>query len=138
MNSTATPLPFPGISGWEGSPPFTVYRHGGGLRSIRIEQYPDGSTYVIRLELPGIDPARDLQVTVQTGVLSVRAERRDETPVKHDSEFAYGEFARHVALPLGSNVQRVTATYHNGILTISIGMEPEHQPLPQAIPVETV
>jgi HSP20 family protein len=112
MTSSATPVPFPDISGWEGSPPFTVHHLGSGLRSIRAEQYPDGTTYVIRLELPGIEPARDLQVTVQAGVLSIQAERPDETPVKHDSEFTYGTYAQRVTLPGGLNVQNLTASYH--------------------------
>jgi HSP20 family protein len=138
MTNIATPIPVSDISDWAGSPLSTVHRQVSGPRPIRIEQYPDGTAYVIRFELPGIEPARDLQVSVQTGVLSVRAERRDEMPVKHDSEFGYGEFARHVALPLGANVQNVTATYHNGILTVRIGMEPKHQAAPQDIPVEAV
>ncbi len=138
MTSTIGSAPVQRIDDWAGSPLSTVHRQVSQPQPVPIEQYPDGTTYVIRLELPGIEPARDLEVSVQTGVLSVRAERRDETPVKHDSEFRYGTFARHVALPLGSNAQRVTASYHNGILTIRIGMEPDHQVAPQAIPVETV
>jgi HSP20 family protein len=138
MTSTTGSAAVQRIDDWAGSPLSTVHRQVSQPQTIRIEQYPDGTTYVIRLELPGIEPARDLEVSVQTGVLSVRAERRDETPVKHDSEFRYGAFARHVALPLGSNVENVTAAYHNGILTVRIGMEPEHQAAPQAIPVETV
>jgi HSP20 family protein len=122
---------------WAGSPLSTLHHQAAQPEPIRIEQYPDGATYVIRFELPGIEPGRDLEVSVQTGVLSVRAERHDETPLKHDSEFRYGRFARHVALPLGSNVQNVTAAYHNGILTIRIGMEPEHEATPRAIPVQT-
>jgi HSP20 family protein len=126
------------VDDWAGSPLSTIHRQVSQPQTIPIEQYPDGTTYVIRFELPGIEPATDLEVSVQTGVLSVRAERRDETPVKHDSEFRYGTFARHVALPLGSNAQNVTAACHNGILTIRIGMEPEHQAAPQAIPVTTI
>jgi HSP20 family protein len=138
MTNTATPVQVSDISDWAGSPLSTVHQPASEPRPIRIEQYPQGAAYVIRLELPGIEPARDLQVSVGTGVLSVRAERRDETPVKHDSEFAYGAFARHVALPLGADVQGVSATYHNGILTVRIGLEPEHQAAPQAIAVETI
>jgi HSP20 family protein len=138
MTSSATPIPVPDIAGWEGTPPFAVHRHASGPRSIPIEQYQDGSAYVIRLELPGIEPASDLQVSVQGGVLSIRAERRDEIRVKHDSEFSYGQFARHLALPADSNAQDVTATYHNGILTVRLALEPQHQAAPQAITVETV
>jgi HSP20 family protein len=138
MTSTIGSAQVQRIDDWAGSPLSTVHRQTSQPQPIRIEQYPDGTTYVVRLELPGIEPDRDLEVSVQTGILSVRAERRDQTPVKHDSEFRYGTFARHVALPLGSSAQNVAASYHNGILTVRIGIEPEHQVAPQAIPVETV
>jgi nucleotide-binding universal stress UspA family protein len=63
--------------------------------------------------------------SVQTGVLSVLAERRDETPAQHDTGFRYGTHARHAAFPLGSEVQDMTAASHDGILTGRIGPEPE-------------
>lgn len=138
MTRTTGSAPFQRIDDWAGSPLSTVHRQVSQPHPIPIEQYSDGLTYVIRLELPGIEPARDLEVSVQTGVLSVRAERRDESPAKHDSEFRYGTFARHVALPVGSDTRSVTAAYRNGILTVRIGMENEYQAPPQAVPVETV
>jgi HSP20 family protein len=136
MATTATQAQQTDISDWPGSPLSTVHHLTATAHPIPVEQYPDGSAYVIRLELPGIDPERDLEVTVQTGILSVRAYRRDETPTKHDSEFRYGTFARHLALPLGSSVQDVSAAYHNGILTVRVGMEPEHQDVARKVPVE--
>lgn len=122
---------------WAGSPLSTVHHPLPVSLPIPIEQYPDGRDYVIRLELPGIDALGGLQVSVQTGILSVRAERRDETPAKHDSEFRYGSYARHIALPLGANARDVTASYRNGILTVRVGMEPEHDYGPHAVQVET-
>jgi HSP20 family protein len=125
------------VSDWPGSPLSTMHHIAPTVHSIPIEQYPDESCYVIRLELPGIDPAGDLEVSVQTGILTVRAYRRDETPPRHDSEFRYGTYARHIALPLGSNVEDVTAAYRNGILTVRIGMEAKHHAGPREIPVST-
>ena len=82
---------------------------------------------MIRLEIPGIDLADDLSVSVEAGILSVRAERRDEPRQSRETEFHYGSFARHVALPLGTNTQYASASYHTGILTVRIGLQPEHQ-----------
>ncbi len=42
---------------------------------IRVDQYRDGDTEVIRAELPGIDPEKDVEITVLDGLLHVRAER---------------------------------------------------------------
>ncbi len=137
MTTTVSPAPAREIADWAGSPISTIHHQQGQPQPIRIEQYPDSADYVIRFELPGIEPARDLQVSVQTGVLSIRAERRDETVVKHDSEFQYGTLARHVALPLGSDVEHVTASYHDGILTVRIELQPEHRTASHVIPVES-
>ncbi len=114
-------------SDWPGSPLSTLHHGMGQVRPILIEQYHDKDSYVIRLEIPGVDPARDLAVAVKTGTLTVTADRKDDGPVGCDSEFHYGHFARHVALPVGANVQDVSASSRNGILTVRIGMEPEHQ-----------
>ncbi len=128
----------PDPADWAGSPVSTIHQPAPDVKYIPLEQYPDDGHYVFRLELPGIDPARDLTVSVQTGVLSVKAMRRDEPAEKHESEFRYGTYARHVALPLGASVQAVTASCHNGILTIRIGMEPEHDTAWRAVPVDVM
>jgi len=110
-----------------GSPSPTRHPATGQPRMIPMEQYSDGTGYVIRLEIPGVDPARDLSVSVETGTLSVRAERRSARTDQVQTEFHYGSLARDVALPLGSNVDDVTASCRDGILTVRIGMQPEHQ-----------
>jgi HSP20 family protein len=120
---------------WAGSPISTLHPAVPGVLGIPVEQYPDGTRYVVRFELPGVDPERDLRVTIETGTLMVRAQRRESGPEGRQSEFRYGTMARHVALPLGSNARDVTASYQHGILTVRIGMEPEHQQEPWAVPV---
>lgn len=125
-----------GMSDWAGSPMSTLHHMFAQPQPIPAEQYADGTSYVIRLEVPGIDPASDLTVSVETGAVIVRAERRDTAPEGCQTEFRYGRFARHIALPLGANARDVSASYHSGILTVRIGLEPEHQYAPRAINVE--
>lgn len=120
---------------WAGSPISTLHHLVPHVFGIPVEQYPDGFRYVVRFELPGIDPECDLKVTIETGMLMVRADRRDRGPDGRQSEFRYGTLARHVALPLGSNVRDVTAAYQHGILTVCTGMEPAHQHGAWAVPV---
>lgn len=120
---------------WAGSPISTLHRLGEHVQMLPIEQYPDDSCYVVRLEVPGIDPASDLSVAVEAGMLLVRAERRSAAPEGCQSEFRYGSLTRQVALPLGANVHDVTARYLNGILTVRVGLEPEHQRGSTTIPV---
>jgi HSP20 family protein len=94
---------------------------------IRLEECVQGDEYVIRAELAGIDPAKDLEVTVGSGYLTIRAERSDKTGGKHRSEFRYGSFSRTISLPVNADEDAVAASYRNGILEISIGLKTEQK-----------
>ena len=124
------------ISDWEGSPLSTVHRLAARSWPIPVEQYPDGSSYLVRFEVPGIDPVADLAVRVEAGTLVVQAQRTDAEQLDHQSEFRYGRFARRVTLPPGADVRDVSASYRNGILTVRVGMKPEHQQPARAVHVE--
>jgi HSP20 family protein len=125
-----------GISDWAGSPVSTLHRMPEQPLPIPVEQYADGSDYVIRLEVPGIDPATDLTVSVETGAIVVRAERLDCAPKGRQTEFRYGHLARRIPLPLGADAREVSASYHDGILTVRIGFEAEHQQAARAIDIQ--
>jgi HSP20 family molecular chaperone IbpA len=112
-----------------------VLRPFGGGHMMRVEEYVDDGHHVIRAELPGIDPDKDITVTIDSGVLTVKAERREEKKGEHRSEFRYGAFSRSVSLPAGADESDVTASYAKGILEIRIGMKPERKPEPKQIPV---
>jgi HSP20 family molecular chaperone IbpA len=92
---------------------------------IRIEDYVEGDHYMVRAELAGIDPAKDVEVTVGAGYLRIHAERSDRTEGKRRSEFRYGSFTRSLPLPANADEDQVTATYRDGILTISVGLKSE-------------
>jgi HSP20 family protein len=92
---------------------------------IRVEDYLTGDHYMVRAELAGIDPEKDVEVTVGSGYLNIHAERYDQTEGKHRSEFRYGSFTRSLPLPPHVNEDDVTASYADGILTISVGLHPE-------------
>ena len=114
-----------------------VFRPFAGGHPVRIEDYiEEGGKYVLRAELPGIDPKKDVTVTVADGVLTVKAERRDETKQEHRTEFRYGAFVRTIALPAAADEDDIAATYTDGILEIRIGMR-EAKPEPKQIPVNT-
>ncbi|MFD0274213.1 Hsp20/alpha crystallin family protein [Kitasatospora sp. NPDC127111] len=93
-----------------------------GEHMIRVEESEEEGTYVVRAELPGIDPAKDVEITVEGGVLTVRAERTEERREKQRSEFRYGSFTRSVRLPEGVNEQDITATFDKGVLTVKAPM----------------
>jgi len=101
----------------------------------------DGDTLVIRVELPGVNPDKDIDVTVNDGVLqiSARREKRDTDKSKNNgyrSEFHYGEFSRNLALPAGVDKSAVTAEYKDGILKVTVPWPAEPEPGSQKVLVE--
>jgi HSP20 family protein len=91
---------------------------------IRVDEYRDRNTQVIRAELPGIDPDKDVEITVTDGMLRISAERRveekteDKGYIRH--EMRYGSLTRTLPLPDGATESDITAGYKNGILEIRV------------------
>jgi HSP20 family protein len=101
-----------------------------GGPTIRIEEFVDGKDYVVRAELPGLDPDKDIHVTVADGTLRIKVERSEERKTEDGktvhSEFHYGSLYRQVLLPVGARDDKVTARYDKGILEIRVVIaEPE-------------
>jgi HSP20 family protein len=99
--------------------PWTVLRPVTG-HPVRVEDYVDDGRYIVRAELPGIDPEKDVEVTVGRGILAIKADRREEEAGKHRSEFRYGTFSRSMTLPASADEEHVEAVYDNGILEITV------------------
>ena len=89
---------------------------------MRLEDEMKDGRYVVRAEMPGVDPAKDIEITVRDGQLTIRAERSEKKDFDGRSEFAYGSFARTVSLPAGADEDNIEATYDQGILTVSVGV----------------
>src|SRR5262249_18996903 len=95
-------------------------------------------TYVLRAELPGVDPEKDIEVTVSHGILTISAHRQEETEGKHRSEFRYGAFARSVTLPERADEDRIRASYDRGVLEVVVNLKDEAAAQPEKrIPVQT-
>jgi HSP20 family protein len=110
---------FPGLvdwleAPWAGPPQFTA------AQSFRLEEVVRDGRHVIRAELPGLDPERDIGVTVEGRILTIHAERRQEDREPCRSEFRYGSFTRLVRLPVKVNAEDVTARYEKGVLEVSL------------------
>ncbi|GGM21756.1 hypothetical protein GCM10010129_77640 [Streptomyces fumigatiscleroticus] len=98
-----------------------------GLHGIRIEEHIADGRYVLRAELPGVDPEKNVEVTIAEGELTLRAERSEETTEKHRTEFRYGTFARTVRLPAGARGEEASAEYKDGVLTITVPVPQERR-----------
>ncbi|GAA4038352.1 hypothetical protein GCM10023063_24390 [Arthrobacter methylotrophus] len=89
---------------------------------IRVEQLVEGTTLVIRAELPGIDPEKDVDITLGEGFLEIRAERQEKKEDKdkgsYRSEFRYGSFVRRISLPDSVQQDDISASYKDGVLEV--------------------
>ena len=114
---------FPDLFDWMESP-MTMFRPLLG-QGMRMEDYVRDGHYVVRAELPGIDPEKEINVSVSDGILSIRAERKEEEIDKSHSEFRYGVFSRQIVLPGGADEGHVEATYDKGILEVDVAIKSE-------------
>jgi HSP20 family protein len=126
---------FPDLVDWFEAPFLTLRPYLG--QPIKVEEYVEGDHYMIRAELPGIDPAKDVEVTVGSGYLTISVERSDKIEAKHRSEFRYGSFTRSLMLPVNADEEAVTASYQDGILTISVGLKTEKKEPAKKIEITT-
>jgi HSP20 family protein len=123
----------PDLLDWMESPfamlrPFT-------MQPIRVEDYVEDGHYIVRAELPGIDPEKQVEITVARGVLTIRAERQEEHEGRYRSEFRYGAFSRHIPLPASADEDDIKASYREGVLEIRIGLKEKAAEPARQIPV---
>jgi HSP20 family protein len=84
----------------------------------------DGDDAVVRVELPGVDVEKDVNVEVDKGQLVIRGERRDERSEERGgrtlSEVRYGSFRRSFKLPAHVTSDAISASYDAGVLTVRV------------------
>lgn len=98
---------------------------------IRVEEFVDDKTLVVRAEMPGVDPDKDVEITLDDGYLNIRAERQEkeehQDKGRYRSEFRYGSFSRSILLPEGVKEEDIKASYTDGVLEV-------RTPLPETTP----
>lgn len=106
---------------------------------LRVEEFRDGDTWVVRADLPGIDPDKDVELSVADGILHVAAQREESSEHKgkdsYRSEFRYGSFTRNIALPEGADENTVNATYRDGVLEVRLPVAKETKSRAVKIPI---
>jgi HSP20 family protein len=101
-----------------------------GLREMPMDLYRAGDEYILRADLPGIDPG-SVDVDVDGQLLTIRAERK--LPEVQDVQWITRErqsssFVRQLNLGQGVDIQNIAATYDNGVLTVTIPVTAQAKP----------
>jgi HSP20 family protein len=82
---------------------------------------------VVKADLPGVD-ARDLDISIRDNTLTIRGEKKEEKEEKrkdyHRLERFVGQFYRELPLPGEADLERITASSNNGVVTITIPKKP--------------
>jgi HSP20 family protein len=82
---------------------------------------------VVKAEMPGVDP-KDIEVTFMGDLLTLKGERERAMEEKeeryHRMERTYGTFLRSVRLPMAVDGSKVTATFKNGVLVVTLPKTP--------------
>ena len=83
--------------------------------------------YLVKAEVPGVEQ-KDISVQIQNQVLTLKGEKHKEKEEKdekyHRVERSWGAFTRTLALPMGVETEKVSATFKDGLLTIKLPKAP--------------
>lgn len=115
---------------WSTMTPFTP------SHPFRVEDYTEDGRYILRAELPDLDPDKDIEVSVDSGLLTIHAERHEETKEGRRSEFRYGSLTRSVSLPEGADPEKITAKYEKGMLEVIVPVPEQAKSSSRRIAVE--
>jgi HSP20 family protein len=118
----------------EGLDPFQPLRNVRQFPPINV--YDGGDGYVLSAQLPGIAP-EDVELSITGETLTLRGERKRPEGVKDDSyrrqERPMGRWARTITLPDRVDSAQVSASFQNGVLTVTLpkaeSAKPRHIPV---------
>lgn len=121
-SSPRSSSPFTDLLGWLEGDVSSTFGSFGLAPHVRVEDFVEDGEYVLRAELPGIDPDKDLSVQVDGNIVTIRGERSEETRTKNRRELHYGSFSRSVTLPTGVDATGIRADYTDGVLELRASM----------------
>ena len=91
----------------------------------------ESDRFIVLADVPGVEP-KDIHITADKGVLTIRGERRARETQPQDGwqrlERRSGSFLRRFTLPEGANVDAISARHVQGVLEVTIPKQPRLQP----------
>jgi HSP20 family protein len=96
-----------------------------------VDVHETENELVVTADIPGMNE-KDLDVRVESNMLTISGERKTESNVKDDNylrvERSYGSFSRSFSLPNTVNTQGIAAEYNNGVLSVRLPKREETKP----------
>lgn len=104
----------------------------------RIDVSESDEAYVVRADLPGVEE-KDVQISLEEGVLTIQgkleSEQEEERKGLRYAERVRGSFQRTIELPGELDETKVTASYKQGVLTVTLPKQPAPKPQVRSIPI---
>ena len=99
--------------------------------AMPMDLYRVGDHYVLHVDLPGVDPG-SIDVNVEDRTLTIRAQRSAASE-QGDAQWltrerAVGTYARQLTVGRGLALDQISATYTDGVLTLTIPVAEEAKP----------
>ena len=97
--------------------------------SPALDLYQNNDNVVAQVELPGMSK-EDIEISLHDDTLTVSGERKMEMPQgeAERSERYVGKFRRSTTLPVRVDGSKVSASYRDGILTVTLPKAEEAKP----------
>ena len=108
---------------------------GRGMHTMRVEEFVKDGVLTVRAELPGMDPDKDIEVTIGDGLLTIDAEREERKEEAHRSEFTHGKVVRVLSLPASADESTVSAEYTDGILEVRVQLRSDAEAKATNVPI---
>jgi HSP20 family protein len=96
-----------------------------------LDVYQNSDDIVAIVELPGMNK-EDIDISLHDGTLTISGERKESSEQKAENaertERFVGKFRRSISLPTPIDAGKVTASYKDGILTVTMPKAEEAKP----------
>ena len=116
--------------------PFATMTAGAWAPMLDVTETKDAM--IVTAELPGVD-AKEIGIELTGDLLTLKGEKEKRTEEKeeryHRVERTYGAFLRSVRLPMAVDGSKITATFKNGVLMVTLPKTPAAKGT--TIPVKT-
>ncbi len=90
---------------------------------LALDVYQTDEAVIIKSTIAGAEPS-DIEISLAEGMLTIKGRRESSEQVSADSymyrECYWGRFSRSIILPIEVRSDKVSASLHNGVLTIRL------------------
>jgi HSP20 family protein len=124
---------------WRLPSPRSFFAHSALGSGLAVDIVEKDKSFEITAELPGLTE-KDVHVELVNGSLRIHGEKKEEKEEKRKdfylSERRYGSFERRFPVPDGVDIDKLDASFKQGVLTITLPKTAEAQKPTKTIPVK--